>query len=310
MKIKPFHSGIVAVICLFALSCETDDVEPTVTVSLDASTLLVSEASGSMTITATINSATDNAVTVQLSAAGTATLDVDYSLSNSSIVISAGNTSASVQLTALQDTVKEGNESVDLTATAVGATLKGAQLESITIEDDDVAATAQFIINEVLYDPSNSGLDGDANKDGTYEQDGDSFIEFYNPSSQDFDMAGYEIWDDTTSGSIQYTFPSNSVIPGRGVLVVFGTAPQAGTTFGNAVVLASGSGLNFNNSGEVIGVKDPNGKFILSFDSDALSNNPNESYTRNPDITGAFEQHNTNTSVLFSPGTKIDGTSF
>jgi hypothetical protein len=30
---------------------------------------------------------------------------------------------------------------------------------------------------------------------------------------------------------------------------------------------------------------------ILSFDIEPLSNNPNESYTRNPDITGDFEQH-------------------
>jgi hypothetical protein len=39
---------------------------------------------------------------------------------------------------------------------------------------------AQLIINEVLYDPSNSSLDGDANGDGVYDQDGDAFIEFFN----------------------------------------------------------------------------------------------------------------------------------
>ena len=42
-----------------------------------------------------------------------------------------------------------------------------------------------------------------------------------------------------------------------------------------------------------------------------LSNNPNESYTRFPDLTGDFEQHATAfAGVLFSPGTRIDGSTF
>ena len=44
-----------------------------------------------------------------------------------------------------------------------------------------------------------------------------------------------------------------------------------------------------------------------------LSNNPDESYTRNPDLTGEFEQHagiESASGALFSPGTKLNGTSF
>ena len=45
-----------------------------------------------------------------------------------------------------------------------------------------------------------------------------------------------------------------------------------------------------------------------------LYNNPDESYTRNPDITGEnFEQHSsiaTASGALFSPGHKSDGTDF
>jgi len=172
-------------------------------------------------------------------------------------------------------------------------------------------APGTLIINEVLYDPSNSGLDGDANGDGVYVQDDDSFIEIYNSdSTNSFDISGYEIWDDTTSaGTLQYTFPSGTIIPSKEVVVVFGGDTNVGS-FGTAVVLNANTGLNFNNSGEVIGVKDNNGTWALIFDSDALSNNPNESYTRNPDVIGSFEQHNDNTPILFSPGTKIDGSSF
>lgn len=173
----------------------------------------------------------------------------------------------------------------------------------------------QLIINEVLYDPSNSGLDGDANGDGVYDQEDDSFIEFYNSSNTNFDMSGYQIWDDTTTGGggqQRYVIPSGTLIPPRGVLVVFGAGPLVGN-FGGAVVLSAdtaSSGLSLNNSGEVIIIKDANGNAVLSFDSDALSNNPNESYTLYPDVTGTFIQHNDSTPLLFSPGTRTDGTPF
>ena len=175
-----------------------------------------------------------------------------------------------------------------------------------------LSGRAQLIINEVLYDPSNTALDGDANGDGTYDQEEDSFIEFINVGSFNYDASGLQIWDDTTSGSLKYTVPQGTLVPPNGALVVFGGGTPTGN-FGGAIILtasASPDGLNLNNSGEVIVIKDSNGQPILSFDSDALSNNPNESYTRNPDISGAFEQHGDNTPILFSPGTRIDGTPF
>lgn len=169
----------------------------------------------------------------------------------------------------------------------------------------------QLIINEVLYDPSNNALDGDANGDGVYDQENDSFIEFYNTASTNFDASGYQIYDDTVNGQLRYVIPAGTLVPPHGALVVFGGGTLVGS-FGNAVVLKTDSavGMNLNNSGEVIAIKNSNGQTVLTFDSDALSNNPNESYTRNPDITGQFEQHGDNTPLLFSPGTKIDGTPF
>lgn len=174
-------------------------------------------------------------------------------------------------------------------------------------------AFSQLIINEVLYDPSNNALDGDANGDGVYDQEDDSFIEFVNTGTKNFDISGYQIWDDTISGGLKFVFPANSLVPPNGAVVVFGSGPLVGT-FGNALLFSADttmpSHLNFNNSGEVIVIKDANGKTVLTFDSDALSNNPNESYTRFPDITGNFLQHGDTTNVLFSPGTRTDGTPF
>ena len=67
------------------------------------------------------------------------------------------------------------------------------------------------------------------------------------------------------------------------------------------------------NSGDLVTVKDSSGTTLVTFDVEPLSNNPNESYTRNPDLTGDFMQHteiDAANGLLFSPGTKLDGTSF
>ena len=170
---------------------------------------------------------------------------------------------------------------------------------------------AQLIINEVLYDPSNVTLVGDANGDGVYSQTQDEFIEFFNTSTSNLNISGYEIWDDTLVGSLVYKFPIGTIIPARSALVVFGGGIPFGL-FGNAIVLADTgtSGLSLNNTGEKITIKNNAGVSILTFDSDALSNNPDESYTRSPDITGNFVQHSTLGTRKFSPGTNINGAGF
>jgi hypothetical protein len=68
-----------------------------------------------------------------------------------------------------------------------------------------------------------------------------------------------------------------------------------------------------NNNGDIVTVYDINEISILTFDVEPLSNNPNESYSRNPDITGEFEQHagiSEANGALFSPGTRVDGSNF
>jgi hypothetical protein len=61
-----------------------------------------------------------------------------------------------------------------------------------------------------------------------------------------------------------------------------------------------------------------NGEVVLTFDIEPLANNPNESYSRYPDLNlepdsegNLFYQHaslSESSGTLFSPGTKIDGT--
>ena len=178
-----------------------------------------------------------------------------------------------------------------------------------------ITASAQLVINEVCYDPSNTALEGDANGDGIYVQEQDEFIEFVNAGSTPLNLGGYQILDSviaTGVATVRHTFASNVVIPAGGSLVIFGGGVPVGSFGGAVVVVDTGSaGLSMQTSGEIILVANASGSRILSFNTDELSNNPNESYTRNPDITGAFVQHASLPGALkFSPGTLTTGQPF
>lgn len=308
--------GIFLVASLLT-SCETDDVEGPapagVLVSLSADRTIISEDGGTAVITASLSETSTETITVTLLFAGTATQGADYSSTSGTIAIAPGSTSGTITITALQDTLEEGNETAGISISAVsGGNSDGAQSVDVIIEDDDVAQVAPLLINEVLYDPSNSGLDGDANGDGVYAQNEDEFIEFVNLSSQSLDMSGYTIFDaeNLAINSPNHTFPANTIVPSGGAIVVFGGGTPTGD-FGGAIVQTSTSGdLNMNNAGDFMTVMDTNGNVVVTFDVTPLSDNPNESYTRNPDITGDFVQHGSISDVLFSPGTKVDGTPF
>lgn len=176
-------------------------------------------------------------------------------------------------------------------------------------------ASAQLVINEVCYDPSNVGLEGDANGDGTYVQEQDEFIEFVNTGTTSLNLGGYQILDSviaTGIATVRHTFASNVVIPAGGSLIIFGGGVPVGSFGGAVLVVDTGSaGLSMQTSGEIILVANAAGSRILNFNTDALSNNPNESYTRSPDFTGDFVQHSTLPGARkFSPGTLVDGTPF
>jgi hypothetical protein len=172
-----------------------------------------------------------------------------------------------------------------------------------------------LVINEVLYDPSNLELTGDSNGDSLFSTSQDEFIEFVNNGDSAIDMSGYTISDfviaDLTS-TVRFTFPSNTNLAGGKSFVVFGGGTPTGS-FGGAQIFVSenSGGLSFGNSGEKIVIKDSTGKIIYVFDSDALSNNPDESYTRNPDFSGVFVQHGSVVAGrLFSPGANVNGNPF
>ena len=178
--------------------------------------------------------------------------------------------------------------------------------------DDGCCQYNNLLLNEVLYDPSNSGLDGDANGDGEYVHNDDEFVELVNVSNSNLDISGYEFYDNANlmSGMPNHIVPPGTVLPPMKAYVVFGGGNPTGD-FGGAIVhTASASVLNLNNSSDTLTIKNDIGETIIVFDVEALSNNPNESYSRLPDICGDFVQHNSTSLGLFSPGTKSNGDPF
>lgn len=305
---------------VYLSSCETDDVEGVAPgkgdprVSISASKLTISEDSDSTELILSLDKAGSAPIEVTLNITGTASGNgVDYSGPGNPLTIETGQTSASYWIRSVQDTSKEGNETIIVGILGVtGAVSNGVQSVTITLEDDDTPQLPNVLLNEILYDPSNSGLDGDANGDGIYAQKDDEFVELINMGSQPLDMSGFKLYDaeSLTAGTPSHVIPANTIIQPGKALVVFGGGTPTGS-FGNATVQTSTSGdLNLNNAGDVFTLTDANGTVLISFDITPLSDNPNESYTRNPDLTGDFEQHTDNFTFRYSPGTKVDGSPF
>jgi hypothetical protein len=322
----------IFLLILLQYSCTTDDILPAL--ELTASDTNLSENEGSIEITAILNSRSSATVAVPLLISGTATEGVDFSVSATEIKISNGQTSGSIIINGLQDRDIEGveNLNISLDSGAGFLVLSGSSLEIQILDDDtdtdndgvldsddecvDVAGEIEnngcpflgFLINEVNYDPA-SDAPGDANGDGIRSPLDDEFIEFFN-SGLALDISGYTLSD---ADQIRHTFPAGTILPVNSVLVVFGGGTPTGS-FGGAIVQTASEGqLNISNSGDFMTLADPSGDPVLTFDVEPLSNNPNESYTRNPDLTGEFEQHaglDGADGALFSPGTKLDGSSF
>ena len=334
MKTKFYY-----ILCLFFLiSCTTDDILPAVTLSVDNTQL--SEDNQTVELIAVLNSSADESLNIPISISGTAQESVDFSISASEIQIEPGSLVGSISITSIQDNETEDVEQITISIMRASDVIVLSSDITIDLLDDDSDSDGDgivdaeddcpseagypeyngcpqplIIINEVLYDPP-SGNTGDANGDGTREAQEDEFIEFYNMGGQ-IDISGYTISD---AAQERHVFPSGTILPANGVLVLFGGGNPTGS-FGGAIVQTASTGLlNMNNAGDMVTMHDSNGNEILTFDVEPLSNNPDEAYTRYPDLNEVpnengdiFFQHAGIAEAdgrLFSPGTKLDGTNF
>ena len=226
---KRFFSGVL--IGLFIVACNTEDINPNL--SLSRSSTSFSEAGGSVVITATLETPAPNTVTIPLIFGGTATEGTDYTVSNNTLTILAGETLGSITISSLQDTNVEGTETISITLNNAGGYLLSGGAAVIQILDDDIDSDNDgildadddcpnlsgpisnngcpilgIIFNEVNYDPADD-LAGDANGDGIRSALGDEFIEFFNAGPA-LDISGYTVSD---ASQIRHTFPAGTIIP-------------------------------------------------------------------------------------------------
>ena len=209
--------------------------------------------------------------------------------------------------------------------------LRGAGIVSIAVKADDVessvvstsisgSALRDIVINEILSDPPD-GLAGDANHDGVRESASDEFIELVNSTSRDLDLSGYQLQSRSTTANtdtVRHRFPSGTVLSAGTALVVFGggTINAKNPAFGGAQIFrASTGGLSLNNGGGVITVRDSTGAVVTAVTygpTAGIAGDANQSITRAPDIVGNLVLHQAagSLSKLFSPGTRVDESSF
>ncbi len=181
----------------------------------------------------------------------------------------------------------------------------GSDSDTISIS---VTEPIDIILNEFLADPA-SGSAGDANGDGTRHSTQDEFIELVNTGTAALDLSGWTVAD---ASSIRHTFPGGTILDPEKAILIFGGGSPTGS-FGGAMVQTAGSGqLSLNNGSDSIILKNSSESIILehSYGSEA---GDDQSLSRDPDLTGSFTKHGeiaAAAGALFSPGTKVDGSSF
>jgi len=163
-------------------------------------------------------------------------------------------------------------------------------------------AFAVVFINEFLADPP-SGLAGDSNLDGVRNSSQDEFIELLNIGDGSTDVS---FWTLSDSVSLRHEFASGTLIGPHERFVVFGGGNL--NSFPHPATIASTGSLGLNNSGDEITLKNALDNVVDSV-LYGVEGGQNQSLTRFPEGTGAFEQHSVVSSqtLLFSPGTDPEG---
>lgn len=163
-------------------------------------------------------------------------------------------------------------------------------------------ASAQLVINELLYDPSPGN---DVNQDGEANTSQDEFVEIVNTGNESVNIGGYQITD--LSGNF-FEFPAGTMINGNEAIVVFGGGNPAATL--NGVATFAG-GPSLNNSGDTITLLDSSFAQVdqVRYEDNASDD---ESLNRSPELAGGFQPHTTIAGSVGSesPGTDVTGASF
>lgn len=134
------------------------------------------------------------------------------------------------------------------------------------------------LITEVLYSVP-TGVDGDANRDGTRNATGDEFIELINPHDKPIQLLGYVLTDESQGdkSKLRFTFPAVELKPGQVALVFNGYGASWTGPIGDSRAVAKGvseafdkaylftmrttsNRAAFNNAGDSVSLIAPNNR--------------------------------------------------
>jgi hypothetical protein len=256
--------------------------------------------------TVTRSGGTAAAVTVTLTSSDPGEAGVPASLE-----IPAGASSVPVVIAGVDDLWPDGTQPVELTVTAPG--YRPGSLAVVVTDNGDVAQP--LVINEVFV----TG-EGDANEDGATgavsDRSDDEFVEIVNRGAGEVDLGGYQLHTSSTGG-LRHAFPAGTILASGSAVVVFGGGtPVLGISgaFGQAWIqtaTAPGPGLALAEPGGRISLRTGSGQEVAGFVYDDQTAAP-DSLTLDPDLTGNPVPHGSlgDGSIVFSPGTRVDGTPF
>ncbi|MFO0750025.1 MAG: lamin tail domain-containing protein [Myxococcota bacterium] len=205
------------------------------------------------------------------------------------------------------DVVESTGEVVDDTTVPVDTTI----VDDTTVDDTTVpvdtgpdcgpvAVAADLVINEALLDPP-SGFD--SNGDGTADTTQDEFVEIINIGTGAVKLDGLKVWDALAA---KYSFPAGVCLQVHDAIVVFGKGAQKFDAVGKSDVDTATHGLDLNNSGDTVAIKDGAGAVVIT---ETFGSTSDQSFTRSPDLTGGFVAHKTaNNALAASPGKCLNGT--
>ncbi|HEU4726662.1 MAG TPA: lamin tail domain-containing protein [Kofleriaceae bacterium] len=186
---------------------------------------------------------------------------------------------------------------VDTTAAKVRATdTASAATDSSdsTFAIKTSASAANVILNEILANEPGGNTAGE-------------FVEIVNIGAASADLGGWTLSDGTAT---RHTFAGGTTLAAGKAIVVFAGASAIPAGLTGAVAASTGS-LSLNNSGDTVTLRSSNSTIISSFTyTSALASQDGVSMNRSPDggTAATFVLHNTLSSALSSPGTRVDGT--
>lgn len=167
---------------------------------------------------------------------------------------------------------------------------------------------AAIVLNEVHWDPA-AGSAGDANGDGVRDAAADEFVEIVNNNAFDVDFSGYRLLFGTDA---LHEFEAGTIVTAETAVVIFGEGQTPAGQFGNAQVFVSTQWAGLANSPGTrnVSLRDSADTQLFSHNYSSFGE-PDQSITRNPDITGGFVLHlNANPAKRWSPGTLASGAGF